>query len=767
MLTNLSLFADNIRIRGVIKNDKEQIPVEMATVSLFSNDSTFLEGYVTDQYGKFQLKKVPVGNSYIVIACLGYETTIIYLENIQEDFQIDDIYIIEASENLDEIMVVSDRVINQVNRQIIFPSLFEKESSSTALELLSKMMLPGLIVSTVQNSITSMVNGGLQLRINNVVSNIQDLLALTPDDILKIEYIDKPGVRYGEGLATIINFITKRKNKGVSGGISLRNAVTTGYGNDNIYLKYNNKASEFSINYELSYRSFRNKYSDIRQELLLSDNRLREIKKTGIHSPYKLQEHNFSLNYNWISPEKSVFNVKLDNNLHRIPEYSIIQSVKDSENEVVMAHTNIYDKSYSPVLDIYYQVNLSKNQNLTTNFVGTYIMTDYSYGYSEHLSEDTPFIPSMNYSADGNKYSFISELIYDNELNNNLSWSSGINYKQAHTNNTYQGSTGGIATKMDDSKLYLYSELSGSLHKLEYNIGIGFSSQYFKESSHKYAFNSFQPTAFLAYPIFKGAYLRYTFSIGTVLPSLSALSNVEKWQNNYEVHIGNPDLKPYRAYRNTLNLEYRIGRFSFQTNGYYQHTPNPIISTSAKRIDEEEYYYYVYSSANQKSMTHLQGLLNLRVEVIKNILSISVYGGVNRYINKGFEYSNTYTGYFGNVQIEAMYRNLMLSASVKPRMSYKFGETENYSPAGADVSVSYKYNSLRVGLGILNPFFSNGEKSGQQYLSSIVKKETFNYTKDLGNMIYLTFSWNFFTGRKHTSGEQQLYNSDSESGVVK
>lgn len=50
----------------------------------------------------------------------------------------------------------------------------------------------------VQQQITSLKGGGVQIRINDVKANTQDVMALQPDEVVRVEYIDNPGVRYSD-----------------------------------------------------------------------------------------------------------------------------------------------------------------------------------------------------------------------------------------------------------------------------------------------------------------------------------------------------------------------------------------------------------------------------------------------------------------------------------------------------------------------------------------------------------------------------------------
>ncbi|MEG1543347.1 MAG: TonB-dependent receptor [Tannerellaceae bacterium] len=761
------LNAQALKVSGVVKDGNSQKAIENATVQLLGKDSVFIEGCVTDQSGKFELGKGKQGNMFLVVTYVGYEQNIIFLDNILKTINIGNVLLDEKAKKLDEIVVSSERVVNKVNRQIIIPSGLQVKSSSSAFDLLSKMMLPDLLVNTTQNTISSLDQGSVQLRINNVKSTLQEVLAILSTQVIKVEYTNTPGARYGEGIASVVNFITRRAPGGISGGTSMKNAVATGYGNDNFYLKYNHKSSEFAVNYNLTYRDYKKRHIDVNQSLVMPDGVVRSMAKEGINSPVKAQQHDLSLTYNLTNKEVSVFNVKLSNCWQNTPYYNSIQLIRETGENDLTSYTGIKDKSFSPVLDIYYQLNLPSDQTLMANVVGTYISSDYLRDYAEYLANHIPAGNKYGYTVDGNKRSVISELIYEKTFHDNMLWSSGINYKQFHTENHYNGSTGDVIQEMQNSDLYLYSEIEGSYRQFGYNVGLGVSKQYFKEGSNSYNFFTFRPQVTLSYSVSKNLFLRYSFEINPILPSLVQLSDVYQWQNDYEVWIGNPSLRPFRGYANSLNIRYRFSRFMIQASGYYQYSPNPIWETATVQTFNGDDYVYQFSYDNQKSYTHLQGRVNVTAFIIKNALSLSVYGGVNRHINRGNESTYTNTGFYGGAQLEATYKKWGLSASINSKSDAIMGEKHYYKNGNADIAVSYKLKNLKLGLGIMNPFFSDGEMSREKFLFDKAPKDTRRYTSDLGNMVYVSCSWNFHIGRQFKAGKVQLINSDRESGVVK
>ena len=55
------------------------------------------------------------------------------------------------------------------------------------------MKLSRIQVDQMRNKVTSSGEGDVQLRMNGVNAEIQDILVLRPEDVIRIEYHDAPG----------------------------------------------------------------------------------------------------------------------------------------------------------------------------------------------------------------------------------------------------------------------------------------------------------------------------------------------------------------------------------------------------------------------------------------------------------------------------------------------------------------------------------------------------------------------------------------------
>ena len=111
----------------------------------------------------------------------------------------------------------------------------------------------------MSGEITTSGNGEVQLRINGVRVTYTEISSLSPEDILRIEYHDTPGVRYGNA-AAVIDYITKNKKAGgsVSGGAIHSLSSNRTSIDDMISGRYNYGKSEISAKHALYQRKGEN-----------------------------------------------------------------------------------------------------------------------------------------------------------------------------------------------------------------------------------------------------------------------------------------------------------------------------------------------------------------------------------------------------------------------------------------------------------------------------------------------------------------------------
>lgn len=237
----------------IVDEQLESLPG--VNVALYSADSLLLKGEITDEKGEFKLSSVQEGSYMLKFSFIGYVGEEIQLINVAKSVQIDDITLRSETVQLQNVEVVGNQQVRKVDRLFIYPSREQVKISSTSLDLLSEMMLPDLLVNPVERSISS--NGQpVELRINGRKVQLSEVEALSPKDILRVEYMDRPGIAYRQEVGAAVNYVTKKDIQGVSVLANLMNATFTGFGNDQLSVKWNHKKTEVGLNYSLSYRKY-------------------------------------------------------------------------------------------------------------------------------------------------------------------------------------------------------------------------------------------------------------------------------------------------------------------------------------------------------------------------------------------------------------------------------------------------------------------------------------------------------------------------------
>ena len=129
-----------------------------------------------------------------------------------------DIDSIEASIDhieLDEVTVEASAWVRKADRNLLFPNAQQIKQSKNGLQLLQKLQIPGIVINPTDNSISLTDKSELSLRINGRPVTEKEIQGISPEQIIRVEYIDNPGIRYGEAGA-VLDFIIKTPTSGGS-----------------------------------------------------------------------------------------------------------------------------------------------------------------------------------------------------------------------------------------------------------------------------------------------------------------------------------------------------------------------------------------------------------------------------------------------------------------------------------------------------------------------------------------------------------------------
>ncbi len=354
-----TLCAQN-KVNGCVIDRTDNSKLIGVNVTL-SNDSGQVAGTTTDNNGKFTLN-AEKGDYILELSYIGYETIRMAL-TVNGDTHIGDILMQEGATELGEVVVESQAVIQKVDRQILLPSKEQMQASSDGVSLLQNLQIPRIVISPIDNSVKTLSDESVQLRINGIEASTADVKAINPKDIIRVEYHDQPGVRYN-GAAAVVDYIVKHRDTGGSLMLAGTNGLTLP-GIGNYYLAGKVHFGKSSLQAVATYAPYDIYWTRTNNETYHFSTGKIENNEVGEPTRYKTYPVNVSLNYNWTNGDKNMLNIRLRDNMAYTPYGS---SDRDSRlfqpTDSFEIHDHDKSSSQSPSLDIYYQHNLPHKQHL-------------------------------------------------------------------------------------------------------------------------------------------------------------------------------------------------------------------------------------------------------------------------------------------------------------------------------------------------------------------------------------------------------------------
>ena len=660
---------------------------------------------------------------------------------------------VEKSVTLEEVTVKASKVVNKPDGMIIYPTEAQKQASNNGYSFLDKLTLANLRIDNINHSITAIDNrGSVQLRINGIVVDKQEMLALNPKEITKIDFINNPGVRYGEGIAYVINIVTHRTESGYTIGTDLTSALTTLQGDGMVYGKRNKGKSEWTLSYDINGYRFKGSKSTQLAEYTLNDGSIYTIERNDAESLRKAIAHEAKLTYNWADSTATVFQASLSGAFNNAPNNNKLKDIIDGSRQY-RATSRDDDKSYSPVLDIYFFRQFTPRQSITANAVGTYISTQ----TSSYYDEGTPY----QYEVDGKTASLLTEVVYENRLKP-FTLSTGLNYSYKYTKNDYRGNASSL-TKTNNNRLYAFAEIKGMLKQLRYTLGTGASYIHYTQNGHRYNYWTFHPKASLTYQFNNNLQLSYTYQMRDVVSRIAMTSDATVRTNSMEWTVGNPDLKPSHDMDHRLQLSYNTQRLQTLVEGYYKQCLKPNMA-HYERTDDNR---FIYTQINQKEIDALDIMAYASYWLLPEKLQMAANGGIYRCFNFGYDYTHCYTSWYYAGSITAYLGKFTLQGYVDNGNRFLEGESKGYNGAYSVLKASYTWGDWQFSLSWGNPFNSHYKSYENELLNRNLYKHTIGYSKDSGNQVSLNISWRINRGSRHKSAEKTISLSDKDNGIIK
>ena len=768
MICAVSMAANN-KVSGVIKDAADKTALIGVNVSLKQGDQQ-VSGTVTDAHGKFRLA-AETGEFVLECSYIGYEPIGMSL-TVSGNTNLGTIEMNEASTELSEVVVEGEAVIQKVDRQILLPNKEQLGASSDGMSLLQNLQIPRIVVNPVENSVKTLANQEVQLRINGIETSSSEVMAINPKDVIRIEYHDQPGVRYN-GAAAVINYIVKHRDTGGNLMLNASNGVTMpGWGEYHLAGKVNFGKSSFSL---ITHYSPRDVYwTRTNSETYNFSTGTIENREVGEPTRFKMNPVNIGLTYNWTNGEKeescpsgakNMLNITLRDFMKFTPQSKTNRdSYLYQGTDSFAIHDHESSKSISPSLDIYYEHNLPDDNHLYFDVVGTYINSSNDRRFEQlPLGETVTDTTDVLSRVKGNKYSLIGEAIYEKDWEN-IGLTVGVRHNQQWVENTYLGSAD-ATVNMTTAETYAFAEVQQRVKQFSYAVGIGAMHTYIEQGGQKSSNWIARPQLTLSYDFGKGVFWKYKGYVSGYQPSLSAMSDVAQQIDKYQIRQGNPNLKPVMFVANEMQLSWQSKHVNLNIWANYSYDHQPIMEeTYEQLIDGQSYAIRTY--ANHRGFHRLQVAPSVQVRLLQNKLIFTVAPFANYYVSLGNSYTHKHFNPGVRASFMGMYNGWQFFGEVTTRSNNLWGETLEYGEFYHHIGVGYNADKWGFRAMLMNPFSVKGYSIETKDLSALAPNTQHAEMRDFRQMLILNFHCNLDFGTKRGEGEKRINNEDKESGIL-
>lgn len=683
----------------------------------------------------------------ILIVLLAVTTTnIAYSQNSMSD-SVPDLY-----GELEEIVIERPEVAKVNGMDIYFPSENLKKGAKSGVKLLFDMQIPSIDVDPINNTIKLIGEGNLHIMINGRPANVQDVMNLNPADIQKIEYNDNPSMRHKDADATIDIIVKKRE----SGGSFFLNALTGlnhGWGNYQLSLKSHLGKNEVGVYYQATPMYDINCWRDNNDKIIFPNGTAIERYEIGIPQRNDNITGNGKIYYNFSIPKKLLFSLEFKFN-NSYNSNDIAGNIIENDFSVFQTDRNPV-KSINPVVDAYLQYNINNKQKLYFNAIYSY-----TKNHSERHYSETPGEVEINSEITGyDKYISI-EGAYEHKFSTGV-LSTGLRHKSYWSKEYFSNSPNSVI-RITENVSSAFAQWQHNFERLSYSIGLTGDLYHNNNESYAIGFSkiTLQPELTLRYTINYNSSIKAILKSNSELPSIAAiypeLQQIDKWQYSK----GNPDLRPFTTYSTSLEYDMNYGIFPGKLITSYDYADNPIMSY--KYWDSDK---LIKSYQNQRGWHKLKVELDYRLNLIKNMLTLSGTAGWQRFISQGNNYSHCYDQPFFSAQLTFNHKSWFALAKFNTNINKLWGE-EIYGGWNMQIiGVGYTYKNAMFMAGMTNSFINNFHVTSRD-LNKYASYDREYYTNCTNNLVWIGITINTSWGKHFKGGSKKFDNDYSRDGVT-
>lgn len=659
------------------------------------------------------------------------------------------------AQELREIVIEAPKVIRKADMDIYHPSKSAVEASKNGLQLLGNLMIPTLTVSDALGSIQA-AGQSVQLRINGRESSIEQVRALLPETIRRVEWIDNPGLRYG-GANYVLNFIVSNPTVGGSLMAMARPALNQAWGFYMADAKFNTGHSQWEIGANLKLTDNIKTHRDYTETFTYPDGSSLTRDETSKGGSMDNTFGNLWASYSYVKPDTTVFMAEFGM-FHKFTDrflYNGLLSLSDGSDDILLTDSH-GDRGNTPSLSLYWQQNLARKQMLIVNFNSSFY---FGRSYSDYLErlpdaiDPWDYITSINTEIKDWNQAYALEADYIKNWENGR-LTAGASYTANRNRSRYDNLDGRIFHQRQD-KAYFFAEYFHRFGKWTATAGMGlqYTDFMFKETGQGNHSWSPRPQATVTYALNQNHNFRLNFTTWQSTPSLAETNIVPQQLDGFQWRVGNQNLKTANSFMLTFRYGFNLPRVngSFGVRAFT--SPNAI---TPLLFWEDNKLITTYE--NSRGLQNLSFFIAPQIEIIPSWLTASGYLQYRMERMRGTGYDIHNSAWSGNAQLRLMHWGFVLSGQYVRSQRSLWGEKISWGEDLNIIELSYNLKSWQFGAGIIMPFGKYDQ--GSMSLSRWNRNEQ-HMRLDM-RMPYITVNYNLQWGRQKR-GADKLINISADA----
>ncbi|MDE7096980.1 MAG: outer membrane beta-barrel family protein, partial [Muribaculaceae bacterium] len=605
---------------------------------------------------------------------------------------------------------------------------------------------------------TMSVDGGTpMILINGVPSSMDEVNALQPKDIDKVEYSRITPARYADkGVSGLLSITLRKRNDGGQVFTWARSAVNTTFMDAQIRASYHQGASQFTLSYSPSWRNYQNVYDNYTESFIGDDFRV-ELEAHD-RAPFYYHMHDIRLKYD-LSPStktlfSATFNINPFANSSRALSHNIDSTLGEYDN-----NNESRSKELSPSLDLFLRQDFNDRNSLEAQMVGTLGSSDYRRDNTYRYSAND--IESYIMNVDSRRRSLITEVSYIHSFSSLTSLSGGIQNTISRSTNTYLDSD--YRPVLTENNNYLYARLSHRMGPVYISLSSGAKMFWVRNDLIRRNFIRNISTAQISWNIDTRWNLQGSFRYTPAIPSLSALTDYPQQTSPYLFSNGNPDLKVAENFVYRIQASYNIQKFSASFQSMYSDIRNAVI-TDITYIGDR---HFLSQSVNARKARNFHNSLTLQVRNLHGF-GASLYAALSHYNTAGETWEHSLTSFSGSISLWWNKGPFTVSYWRSLPGKYLNGHVVYKEENGDALQFDYTPDKhWTFGAGWMYMFDRKGTRYPSWNYSEVNPSQRDRYISNNSNMIVLSVSYSTDFGSIFRTAKRNLNNSDSGSSLLK